>query len=128
MLQGIDHFAMGVRDLEEQVRHLTASQGWQLLRWGTQYSTGDRIALLVDPVTGLKLELIENRSERPQLIHVAYRSDDVVADHERLVSMGYRSLVKPHDLKAARSVSALLEDPAGLKVQLICYAPDSPDR
>jgi len=128
LLQGIDHLAMGVLDLDKRIWLLTTTQNWRLIRTGTQFSTGDRIAMLVDPTTGFKLELIENRSEQPELIHVAYRVDDVAAEYARLTGLGYTTLVAPHELKAARAVTALLADPAGLKVQLITYAPDSPDR
>ena len=128
MGEGIDHFAMGVRDLDEQIRLLTTTQGWRLIRTGTQYSTGNRIAMLADPRTGFKLELVETRSERPELLHVAYQVEDVDGEHRRLTEAGYTTVSPPHQLKAARAYTALLEDPTGLKVQIIRYDPDSPDR
>ncbi len=68
-----------------------------------------------------------DRYDAPGLLHVAYRVDDVEAEHRSLVAQGFRSLRGPHALAAAKATTALLEDPSGLQIQLIQYAPDSPD-
>ena len=126
MIQQMDHIALGVKDLDERIEFFTSRLGMRLIRIGTHFKTGGRIAMLADPA-GFKLELIEDGSEQPTLMHLAYRVDDVTAGHDQLVSSGCSTIRGPHELSAARATTALVEDPSRLQIQVIKYAPDSPD-
>jgi catechol 2,3-dioxygenase-like lactoylglutathione lyase family enzyme len=127
VLTGIDHVALGVQDLDERIAFMTTVLGMMLKRRGTHIPTGGRIAFLADPGTGFKFELVETPDRQLGFMHVAYRADDVSAEHDRLVEQGLQSLRTPVRIKPAKAVSALLKDPSGLEVQVIAYDADSPD-
>lgn len=127
----LDHFALGVRDFDERHTFFTAVLGLRSIRTGIRYSTGTRIAMLADDNKDFKVELIElglDDSETTGLLHLAFRVDDLDTAYHALVNKGLHVLQEPHELKAAKAHSALLQDSSGLKIQLIQYAPDSPDR
>jgi catechol 2,3-dioxygenase-like lactoylglutathione lyase family enzyme len=126
-MRGIDHFALGVENIDERIQYFTRVMGLQLRRQGTRHSTGSRIALLVDLVSGFKIELIETSPDERGLLHLAFRVDDLNAAYEELLQQGFNSIRGPHALTAAKAETALLEDPAAMQVQLIKYQPDSPD-
>jgi methylmalonyl-CoA/ethylmalonyl-CoA epimerase len=126
MTDRLDHVALAVEDLDERIAFFTQQMGMTLRRMGKEYSTGNRIALLAEPDGGFKLELIESPTQRG-LQHMARRVENVQAAYEQLVAAGLKPLREPHWIEAARAESALLEDRAGLKVQIIRYDPDSPD-
>jgi hypothetical protein len=84
--------------------------------------------MLGDPASPFKVELIETRAGEPTgLLHLAVRVDDVEAEFLRLLAAGLQPVREPHDLPAARARTALLQAASGLQVQIIQYAPDSPD-
>lgn len=122
----LDHIALGTPDLDERIAFFTGTMGMTLKRMGVHHATGGRIAMLADP-SGFKIELIEAPPDKATLWHVAYRVDDVDAEYRRLVASGCQAVREPHDLPAARARTALMRDPFGLQIQIIAYAPDSPD-
>jgi catechol 2,3-dioxygenase-like lactoylglutathione lyase family enzyme len=122
----IDHVALGVHDLDERIAFLTGTLGMTLKRIGKYVRTGGRIAMIADQA-GFKLELIEVPDEEPGFQHVAYRVEDVDAAYARLIEEGCSGIRGPHEIAAAKAVTALVEDKAGLQIQVIKYAPDSPD-
>lgn len=136
----IDHVALEITDYDQQLEVLTAHLGLRLVREGTRYSTGQRIAMLADD-HGVKLELIEaagrndggdggdggsNGGSSEVFQHLAVRSDDVDADHSRLLAAGAAEKRPPHRLDAARADTSLLRF-GSLAVQVVHYDPDSPD-
>jgi catechol 2,3-dioxygenase-like lactoylglutathione lyase family enzyme len=122
----MDHVALAVKDLDERIAFLTGTLGMTLKRIGTHVKTGGRIAMIADG-NGFKLELIEMPDAEPGLNHVAYRVEDVDAAYRKLLEDGCTSIRPPHPIAAAKADSALVEDATGLQVQIIKYAPDSPD-
>jgi catechol 2,3-dioxygenase-like lactoylglutathione lyase family enzyme len=125
VIERLDHVAIAVPDLEAQVGLLTGTLGFELLRQGTFIATGAPLAVLRDPGSGTKLELVQGE---PGFLHLAFASDDVAADHERLVAAGLdgsRGIVR---IEPAKAESSLLTAPAGLQVQVVRYDADSPDR
>jgi catechol 2,3-dioxygenase-like lactoylglutathione lyase family enzyme len=122
----MDHVALGVHDMDERIAFLTGTLGMTVKRIGTHFKTGGRIVMIAD-ANGFKLELIELPNEAPGLQHVAYRVEDVDAAYARLIDEGCTGIRGPHELGAAKAVTALVADPSGLQVQVIKYAPDSPD-
>lgn len=121
-----DHVGTEEIDIDSRVRFLTEVLGHRVLRWGTHVVTGRRIAMLADPA-GVKLELMEVDALLGALDHVAYRVPDVDAAHADLLAAGCAELRTPFDLTAAKARSSLLQEPTGARLQLISYAPDSPD-
>ncbi len=126
MILGIDHIALRVKNLDERVAFFTGAMDMKLRRIGTQFSTGARLAFLSDAAS-FKIELIESTTDEPTMLHVAYRVDDVDAEYAKLILHGCASLRAPHDLTTAKARTALVRDPSGLEIQIIQYAPDSPD-
>jgi catechol 2,3-dioxygenase-like lactoylglutathione lyase family enzyme len=122
----MDHVALGVHDMDERIAFLTGTLGMTVKRIGTHFKTGGRIVMIAD-ANGFKLELIELPNEAPGLQHIAYRVEDVDAAYAQLLSAGCTGIRGPHELGAAKAVTALVADPSGLQVQVIKYAPDSPD-
>jgi catechol 2,3-dioxygenase-like lactoylglutathione lyase family enzyme len=126
MTEQLDHVALGVADLDERIEFFTRHLGMVVRRRGTQHGTGSRIALLGQPGSSFKLELIQSPGER-SLLHVAQRVSDLQPAYRSLVAAGLKPIREPHRLAAAKADTALLEDTSGLKIQLIQYDPDSPD-
>ena len=126
-VQGLDHIALGVVDLDERIAFFTNVLGLELRRIGTRHSTGRRIAMLADPVSGFKIELIETTPDEQGFLHLAARVQDVQAAFEELQAKGLRPVRGPHELAAAKAETALLEDGTSLGIQIIRYQPDSPD-
>jgi catechol 2,3-dioxygenase-like lactoylglutathione lyase family enzyme len=122
----LDHVALGVRDLDERIAFLTGTLGMTLKRIGTHMKTGGRIAMIADQA-GFKLELIEVPPSEPLFQHLAYRVADVEAAYASLVAQGCRGLRSPAPIPPAKAMSALVEDQTGVQIQVIKYAPDSPD-
>ncbi|HZO27474.1 MAG TPA: VOC family protein [Chloroflexota bacterium] len=122
----LDHVALGVHDLDERIAFYTVTLGMKLGRIGKHVKTGGRIAMIADS-NGFKLELIELPNDEPGFQHLAYRVEDVEAAHASLVEQGCKTIRGPHEIGAAKAVTALVEDPSGTQIQVIKYAPDSPD-
>lgn len=127
MMESVDHFALGVDDFEERCRFFTETLGMEMKRRSTRHSTGKQIAMLAFPDSEFKIELIETASDETGFIHLAYRVDDLDAAYEKLSAAGLATLSEPHDLSAAKARTALMQDQTGLQIQIIEYAPDSPD-
>ena len=70
----VDHVAIGVEDLDQQVAFFTGTMGMVEGRRGVYLGKGGgRIGFVADPVTGLKFELIEAASGEHGLMHIAWR-------------------------------------------------------
>lgn len=126
MIEGLDHVALGVAAFDAQLSVLTNALGMELRRMGTHYASGRRIAMLADGAGG-KVELIETDGAKLSLVHLAFRVADVPEAFAYLQEQGFRPIRPPHELDAARAITALVEDPVGGQVQIIAYEPDSPD-
>lgn len=124
----IDHFALDVPDLEAAIARFTGTLGLRLIRRGTVGRTGSAMAMIGDG-TGMKIELIATPGiATPTLAHIAFRSDDVVADAAGVqASDGLTLLRGPNPLPSAAALSTLFSDGAGLELQIIQYEEGSPD-
>lgn len=123
----IDHFALGVPDLEAAIRRFTGLLNLRLIRRGTVGRTGSAMAMVGDG-TGMKIELIETAGlDAPALLHIAFRSDDVTNDTDVAQRDGLTLLRGPNPLPAAAALSTLFADGAGLELQIIQYEAGSLD-
>lgn len=124
----LDHFAYGVRDFAGRSAFFVDVLGLDVLRVGERHSTGTKIAMLADAGRDFKIELIEvSPDEAEGFIHLALRVEDLDAAYAALLDKGLTAVRPPHDLPAAKARTALLADSSGLHIQIITYAPDSPD-
>jgi len=122
----LDHVAIQVPNLASAIELFTTLLGMKLKRIGTRHATGGRIALLSDD-QGMKLELVEESSPKLALLHLAHRVDDVAAGYQSLLKNGCTPVKQPLWLEAAQADFATVRHESGLEIQLVRYAPDSPD-
>ena len=112
---GIDHIALTVPDLDEQVERLTTEFGMIAeVRF-------DGFALVVDPATGLKLELGRSEDAAVHLRHFGFRADDVDGAHDHLVDVGMETSEAPHRRDFAGMYTSFLRQRGGVEVQLVKY-------
>ena len=114
-IQGLDHIALAVPNLDEEVQRLTLSLGMVV------QSRNEHYALVADPVSGFKIELTETTEQQAQFRHLGFRATDVDAAHEALVGAGLVSIEGPHRREMARMRTAFLKEPSGIEVQLVDY-------
>jgi catechol 2,3-dioxygenase-like lactoylglutathione lyase family enzyme len=112
---GIDHIALTVPDLDEQIDRLTGSFGLAV------ESRLPFFAVLVDPVTGLKLELSRSEDDKVHFRHFGFKSDDVDTAHAALVDAGMETSEAPHRRDFARMYTSFLTQRGGAEVQLVAY-------
>ena len=122
----LDHVGTEEADVDARVGFLVDVLGFRVLRWGTHVVTGRRIVMLTDPA-GTKLELMEVAVRTGALDHVGYRVADVDVAHAALLAAGCTEVRPPFEIPAARARSSLVREAAGHQLQLISYAPGSPD-
>jgi len=112
---GIDHIALTVPDLDEQVDRLTSAFGMVV------EVRSELFALVADPVTGLKIELGRSDDAEVHFRHLGFRAEDVDAAHDSLVHAGMTTSEAPHRRDFARMYTSFLEQRGGLEVQLVKY-------
>ena len=112
---GIDHIALTVPDLEEQVDRLASAFGMIVEARSAFF------AILVDPTSGLKIELSPSGDSEVHFRHLGFRAEDVDGAHESLVKAGMESREAPHRRDFAGMYTSFLEQRGGLEVQLVKY-------
>ena len=112
---GIDHIALAVPNVDEHVDRLTTAFGMVVEH------RFDGFALVVDPVSGLKIELSRSDDSHVQFRHLGFCTDDVDDAHSSLVNDGMVSREAPHRRDFARMYTSFLSQPGGLEVQLVKY-------
>jgi catechol 2,3-dioxygenase-like lactoylglutathione lyase family enzyme len=112
---GIDHIALTVPNLDEQVDRLTNAFGMIV------EARTDFFAIVADPATGLKLELGRSDDSDVHFRHLGFRANDVDGAHESLVNSGMESSEAPHRRDFAAMYTSFLKQEGGLEVQLVRY-------
>jgi len=112
---GIDHIALTVPDLDEQVDRLTSEFGMIV------EARMDGFALMTDPATGLKLELGRSEDSEVHFRHLGFRAEDVDGEHESLVNAGMETSEAPHRRDFAGMYTSFLKQRGGVEVQLVKY-------
>jgi catechol 2,3-dioxygenase-like lactoylglutathione lyase family enzyme len=112
---GIDHIALTVPDLDEQVDRLTTAFGMVV------EGRSEHFALVADPASGLKIELGRSDDSQVHFRHLGFRAEDVDGAHESLVEAGMESSELPHRRDFARMYTSFLKQRGGLEIQLVKY-------
>ncbi len=112
---GIDHIALTVPNLDEQVDRLTNVFGMVV-----EHRFED-FALIADPASGLKIELSRSADSQVHFRHLGFRAEDVDGAHESLVEAGMESSEAPHRRDFAGMYTAFLTQPGCLEIQLVKY-------
>jgi len=115
---GIDHVALTVPNLDEQVDRLTSEFGMVVEARFVGF------ALVADPASGLKLELGRSDDSEVHFRHFGFRADDVDGAHDSLVKAGMETSEAPHRRDFARMYTSFLSQPGGVEVQLVKYDDD----
>ncbi len=110
-----DHIALTVPDLDEQVERLNGDLGMVVQ---TRF---EGFAVVVDPGSGVKLELSKSEDGEVHLRHLGFRADDVDAAHTSLVAAGMDTARAPHRQDFASMYTSYLQQPGGVEVQLVKY-------
>ena len=110
-----DHIAFTVPDLKAVVDRLTADFGM------VAELSSEQFALVVDPGSGLKLELGQSGDGDVHFRHLGFRADDVAAAHEALIEAGLQDAITPHRRDFARMFTSFLKVAGGLEIQLVKY-------
>jgi hypothetical protein len=111
----LDHIALTVPDLGAQVERLTTAFGM------VAELQSDFFAVVVDPGTGLKLELSPSDDGEVHVRHLGFRADDVDAAHASLVAAGMETKTAPQRQDFAGMYASFLEQRGGVEVQLVKY-------
>jgi catechol 2,3-dioxygenase-like lactoylglutathione lyase family enzyme len=111
----LDHIALTVPNLDEQVERLTSSLGMAVC------SRMEGFAVLVDPGSDLKLELSASGDGEVHVRHLGFRADDVDAAHATLVAAGMEASAAPHRQDFAHMYTSSLQQPGCVEVQLVKY-------
>jgi catechol 2,3-dioxygenase-like lactoylglutathione lyase family enzyme len=112
---GIDHIALTVPDLDEQVDRLTSAFGMVV------EGRSEFFALIADPASGLKIELSRSDDSQVHFRHLGFRAEDVDSTHETLVKAGMETSEAPHRREFAGMYTSFLKQQGGLEVQLVKY-------
>lgn len=110
-----DHIAFTVPDLIGLVDRLTGAFGM------VAEFRSDQFALVVDPASGLKLELGQSGDTDVHFRHLGFRTDDVSRAHQSLIDGGMGEAIAPHRRDFARMFTSFLQQPDGLEIQLVKY-------
>lgn len=110
-----DHIAFTVPDLKGLVDRLTGDFGM------IAEVRSDQFALVVDPESGLKLELGQSGDAAVHFRHLGFRTDEVTDTHEALVDAGMEDAVAPHRRAFGRMFTSFLKHPGGPEIQLVRY-------
>jgi hypothetical protein len=110
-----DHIAVTVPDVEGLVERLTTAFGMEAQIRSPMFS------VVVDPGTGLKLELSASDDGEVHVRHLGFRADDVDAVHARLVEAGMETDRAPQRQDFAAMYTSYLRQPGGPDFQLVKY-------
>jgi len=114
-LPALDHIALTVPNLDDQVERLSSAFGMMVqLRL-------EHFAVLVDPASDFKLELSTSDDGEVHLRHLGFRVDDVDATHTDLAAAGMETSASPHRQDFAGMYTSFLKQPGGVEVQLVNY-------
>lgn len=122
MITGIDHIAIGVADIEKAIEFYTKGLNFRLGRRGTHNLSGKAIVFIHDPVTRVKIELIETEPDKVGFSHIAFNSTDIEEETQSLKDeYGMEPVRGPKRTEAAQMMTAHFEGFDGLPTQLCCY-------
>ena len=105
----LDHIALTVPNLDEQVERLTTAFGMVV-----QFRS-EHFAVVVDSSSDFKLELTTSDDGEVHLRHLGFRPDDVDTAHASLVAAGMETSAAPHRQDFAGCTRRFSSSPAAWK-------------
>ncbi len=138
MITGLDHVAIAVPDLEAAIRRFADDMGLRLA--GTEDVLAAQTRTAFFPLPGTQIELIHplNGAGPVQthldkrgggLHHLAFRTDDILADMRRLQERGYQLLSEAPRPGAHHTLTVFIhpKSTGGVLIELVQYPEGSPD-
>ena len=121
MIYELNHFGIFVQDLAEALRFFRDGFGFEVVFNKLNEKTNTDIVYL--QVAGGMIELLAPRTpsadQKFGVDHIAFLSNDLDADYERLVEMGAGELERPRVAGTGEGRLAYVTDPNGASVELI---------
>ncbi len=137
-IRALDHIAVAVSDLERAIRRFADDFGLDLE--GTEDVPSARTSTAFFPIPGTRIELVHplqgqgpiakylDKRGKGGLHHVAFETDDIIADMQRLKDKGYRLLSdepKP-GAHGSQTVFVHPSDCDGVLIELVQHGPGGP--
>jgi catechol 2,3-dioxygenase-like lactoylglutathione lyase family enzyme len=117
----LNHFGIVIRNLDKSLAFYEGLLGAKVVYRGFIPSTETDVIYLL--ITGGMIELLHRKNPPPTetfgITHIAFMSDALEADYDRLIAAGYEGKVKPKAAGSGVGRLAFLNDPNGARVELI---------
>ncbi len=118
------HTSVTVRDMEESLRFYTQALGLTLERRREVPENRAEIAFVVDPVSGMRIELTwwkekTELAEGDLLDHLAFEVPELEPALERLRGHGAKVAREPYSLQGGSQRIAFVVDPNGIWIELL---------
>jgi lactoylglutathione lyase len=121
VIHELNHFGIVIRDLKKSLAFYQDLLGAKVVYKGFIPPTETEVIYL--QIAGGMIELLHRASPPPTetfgITHIAFMSNDLDADYERLTASGYKGLVQPKVAGSGVGRLAFLSDPNGARVELI---------
>ncbi len=121
MIYELNHFGIVIKNLEKSLAFYQDILGAKVVYRGLIPSTQTDVVYLL--ITGGMVELLHRADPPPTekfgITHIAFMSNDLDADYDRLIAAGYEGQVKPKVAGSGVGRLAFLNDPNGARVELI---------
>ena len=114
-LPALDHIALTVPNLDEQVERLISAFG-MVVR-----SRSEHFAVVVDERLDFKFELSPSDDGEVHVRHLGFRANDVDATHASLIAAGMETSRPPQRHDFAQMYTSFLTQPGGVEIQLVKY-------
>jgi predicted enzyme related to lactoylglutathione lyase len=121
MINELNHFGIVVRDLDDSLAFYQRAVGAVIVFQSVIPASQTDVVYL--QIAGGMIELLHPRTPGPDesfgITHIAFMSDDLDADYQRLVSHGAGELVAPRVAGTGVGRLAFVSDPNGARVELL---------
>ena len=121
MIYELNHYGIVIKNLEKSLAFYQGVLGAKEVYRGFIPPTKTDVVYLL--ITGGMIELLHRADPPPDekfgITHIAFMSNDLDADYDRVVAAGYKGLVKPKVAGSGVGRLAFVEDPNGARVELI---------
>lgn len=121
MIYELNHFGIVIRNLDESLAFYENVLGAKKVFEGFIKDSGTDVVYL--QIASGMIELLHRRDategEAFGITHIAFMSNDLNADYQRLIDAGYEGLVAPKIAGTGVGRIAFLSDPNGARVELL---------
>lgn len=121
MIYELNHFGIVVKDLEKSLAFYQGVLGAEVVYKGFIPPSKTDVIYLI--ITGGLIELLHPAEPAPDtqfgITHIAFMSNDLDSDYQRLIDLGYQGLVTPKVAGTGAGRLAFLNDPNGARIELI---------